>query len=102
MSGRANFFHGMVSPFEDIPSEPMFNVISNDKSLPNGSTIGGGALLTQYGINLPMFPSLETWKQENEAKQKFFPRWAVTPRNENLRHHPTAVHHEKFAQLKVA
>src|SRR5258708_9813282 len=102
MSGRANFFHGMVSPFEDIPSEPMFNVISNDKSLPNGSTIGGGTLLTQYGINLPMFPSLETWKQETEAKRKCFRCWAVTRGNEDLLHHRAAVHHEKLAQLKVA
>src|SRR5258708_19287290 len=88
MSGRAKFVHWMVSPFEDIPSEPMFNVISNDKSLPNGSTIGGGALLTQYGINLPMFPSPETWKQGTETKRKCFPFWSVTRANQNPLTHP--------------
>lgn len=76
MSGRAKFVHWLVSPFSDIPSEPMFNVISNDKGLPNGSTIGGGTLLATYGINLPLFPDLKTWRRETEAKRKCFRCWA--------------------------
>src|SRR5258708_30164440 len=100
MSGRAKFVHWMVSPFEDIPSEPMFNVISNDKSLPNGSTIGGGALFTQEGINLTTFPSLETWKKETEAKPKWFRSWALTRGSEDLLNPPAPVNHMKCAQLK--
>lgn len=96
MSGRAKFVHWLVSPFEDIPSEPLFNVVENDKGLPNGSTIGGGTLMTQYGINLPLFPDLKTWQRETDAKRKCFRCWASVRGATDLQRHREKQHGEVF------
>lgn len=94
MSNRAKFVHWLESPFSDIPSEPMFNIIGNETTLARGSTLCGGTLLAA-GINLPLFPSLETWKRETESKRRCFRCWAVTRNYSDWVHHREAVHGEK-------
>lgn len=96
MSGRAKFVHWLVTGFEDMPNEPMFNVISNDKGINNGSTVTGDSLLKEYGIPLPIFPSLKTWQSETAAKRRCFRCWAVIRGAADGAHHREKVHGERF------
>ena len=82
MSGKAKFVHWVDSPFANDPvdpiqSEPMFNVISNDRGINNGSTVTGESLLEIYGIAVPLFPDLKTWKREVENKRRCKHCWKV-------------------------
>lgn len=96
MSGQAKFVHWFVSPYSDIPSEPMFNVVRNDKGLPNGSTVSGQTLLEQYEILLPLFPSMETWQRETAAKRRCFRCWAVTRGATDAIRHRIHYHNENL------
>lgn len=94
MAGKVKFVHWLESPFEDIPSEPMFNVISNDRSLPNGSTVGLESLKMTYGVEAPKFPSLAVWKEETENKRRCFRCWAVIRGNRDGIRHRKLIHRE--------
>lgn len=95
MSGRAKFVHWLVSPFDDIPSEPMFNVVENDKGLPNGSTVCGSTAMAVYGISIPLFPDLKTWKQLTEKKKRCFRCWGTLRGTmADYVRHIEMVHHE--------
>lgn len=96
MSGRAKFVFWLTSEFPDIPSEPMFNVIENDRGINNGSTVCGQNLIDTYGIPVPLFPSLETWRRETAEKRRCFRCWRVTRGAADLAHHRTVVHHERL------
>lgn len=95
MSGRAKFVHWLISGFDDIPNEPMFNVIENDLGKNNGSTVAGESLLHDYGIALPLFPDLKTWQRETAAKRRCFRCWAVTRGPIDSLRHRKVVHGEQ-------
>lgn len=97
MSGKAKFVHWMITGFDDIPNEPMFNVIENDKGYNNGSTVTGEALLQVYGIPVPLFPDLKTWKHETQAKRRCFRCWKVTRGFRDWLHHRITIHGENTA-----
>lgn len=91
MSRKAKFVYWFISPFSDIPTEPMFKVISSDIEFPKGSTVGGGTLLT-LGVNIPRFPDFEKWKRETSSKRKCVTCYRSTPRIADWFHHREIAH----------
>lgn len=90
--GKAKFVHWMESPFEDIPSEPMFNVLKNERGLPNGSTVSIEQLEKTYQIETPLYPSLENWKKEVAEKRRCFNCYASLRGKADLERHKIYQH----------
>lgn len=87
MVGKANFVYWQESPHEEIPNEPMFLVVSSEKGLDCASPITGQTLIETYGIPVPLFPDLATWKREVDSKRRCCHCWATIKTNADYRHH---------------
>lgn len=87
MAGKARFMFWWDGLGDNGEPLPCFNVVENDKGISNGSTVDGTALLEQYGIPLPLFPSYETWRRETAAKRRCGKCWAVTRGRPDASHH---------------
>lgn len=51
---------------EDVPPYPnfaLFNVVTEDKKYPHGTTVDVQSLL-EWGIRVPVFPDFQSWKDK--------------------------------------
>ena len=93
MSGKAKFVFWQESPFDDIPSEPMFNVThyEDDPKL-IGSTLCGATLMQTYGISIPLFPDLKTWKHFVDKKERCRYCWMAMKGPKDIARHAAIAH----------